>query len=195
MVDPFTDVTIYDVMEWTLNLQAPDGANGLMVHYVFLSEEYDDYIGTTMIDRFYIVLEAGSTNGGAPTVINYGECRDGVGADFGLPECDLESEECCYIGLNSDFSECCWYDGCPDGTWTTDISGTGYSCAPDQTTDSSAYGSSTGWIVTEWPIDAGEVFSLTFHIHDTGDHIFDSEVILDKVLFTPMVNPGTRAVP
>jgi hypothetical protein len=39
---------------------------------------------------------------------------------------------------------------------------------------------STGWLRTSWPIKGGEKFKLTFSIHDEGDGIFDSVVLLDN---------------
>jgi hypothetical protein len=42
------------------------------------------------------------------------------------------------------------------------------------------YHGSTGWLRTSWPIKGGEVFTLTFSIHDEGDAIYDSLVILDN---------------
>jgi Ca-activated chloride channel family protein len=187
---------IYDAMEWRLNLKAPDNANGFSISYVFFSEEYDDYVGSQFNDKFYIVLEAGSTNGGEPTVINFAGCRD-VGSynDFvcspGMQYCN-PGQQYCYIAINTAASECCWYDGCPDGTAETDISGTGFECAASSGQDSEQYGSSTGWMTTEWPIEPGEEFNLTFHIHDTSDGIYDSEVILDRLLFVANVSPGTE---
>jgi len=42
---------------------------------------------------------------------------------------------------------------------------------------------STGWLRTSWPIEGGETFTLTFSIHDEGDGIYDSLVILDNFRF------------
>jgi Ca-activated chloride channel homolog len=39
---------------------------------------------------------------------------------------------------------------------------------------------STGWLRTSWPIKGGEEFTLTFTIHDEGDAIYDSLVLLDN---------------
>jgi hypothetical protein len=39
---------------------------------------------------------------------------------------------------------------------------------------------STGWLRTSWPIRGGERFALTFSIHDEGDAVFDSLVLLDN---------------
>ena len=186
---------IYNAMEWRLHLRAPDSVNGFRVRHMFLSEEYDDYVGSSFNDKFYIILEAGSTNGGTPTVINFTECRDpGSYYDFrcspGMQYCN-PGQRYCYIAINTAMSECCWYQGCPDGTATTDISGTGYECASSPSEDSAASGSSTGWMTTEWPIEPGEEFYVTFHVHDASDGIFDSEIVLDKFRFLQDVEPGT----
>jgi len=50
---------------------------------------------------------------------------------------------------------------------------------------------STGWLRTSWPIEAGETFTLTFSIHDEGDGIFDSVVILDNFRFYEYPAVGT----
>ncbi|UCF98832.1 MAG: von Willebrand factor type A domain-containing protein [Spirochaetaceae bacterium] len=42
------------------------------------------------------------------------------------------------------------------------------------------YHGSTGWLRTSWPIRGGEQFTLTFSIHDEGDGIYDSLVVLDN---------------
>ncbi len=53
------------------------------------------------------------------------------------------------------------------------------------------YHGSTGWLRTSWPIKGGEVFSLTFSIHDEGDAIYDSLVILDNFRFHDYEAVGT----
>jgi hypothetical protein len=114
--------------------------------------------------------------------------------DFIDPVCsDHPYDHCCYIAINTALSECCWYAGCPSGYWTTDIGGTGFSCASSSSSDTSGTGSSTGWLTTTWTIEPQETFDLTFHVHDTGDGIYDSEVILDNFTWyaTP-VSPGTE---
>jgi hypothetical protein len=188
--DEYADAQTFNNMEWTLTLTAPPEAHGFGLKYVFLSEEYDDYIGTTYNDKFYVFLEAGSTNGGARSIINFTGCRNpDQYYDFqcgaGQTGC-AEGDRYCYIAINSAFSDCCWYNGCPDGTSAqvgTKIDGTGYECATSPMDDGSAKGSSTGWLQTTWPILPDETFTITFHIHDTGDGVLDSEVILDSFQF------------
>jgi hypothetical protein len=188
----------FDPFEWRLVFVAPPEAKGFRFKYVFFSEEYDDFIGTTVNDKFYVVLEAASTDGGAAKVINFTSCRDpDAYYDFicaaGDSGCE-EGEKYCYVAINSALSDCCWYNGCPGGFSSevgTNISGTGFECGSPVGTDGSTYGSSTGWLQTSWPIDGGEMFSLTFHIHDTSDQVWDSEVILDAFEFTKDAGSGT----
>jgi hypothetical protein len=183
-----------DEVEYKVVLKAPTNAKGFSIDYVFFSEEYDDYVGTPFNDKFYILMNAPTTTGGQTKVINFTDCRDpGTYYDLTGAECPLASGYCCYIAINTALSECCWYNGCPQGTWKTDISGTGFSCAGSYGADSDAYGSSTGWLTTSSPIEPGETFSLIFHVHDTNDGIFDSEVILDNFHWreTP-TKPGTE---
>lgn len=42
---------------------------------------------------------------------------------------------------------------------------------------------STGWLRTSWPIEPGEKFKLTFSVHDEGDGIYDSLVLVDNFRF------------
>ncbi len=187
--DPFSDETykIHDVVDWHMTIKAPAGAKALRFKYVFFSAEYDEFVSSVFNDKFYVIIEADSTNSGEQTIINFTRCRDpDVYYDF-ICEADqdgcIEGEKYCYIAINSAFSDCCWYNGCPDGLGTTDIAGTGFTCAADQTSDSSSKGSSTGWLQTTWHVDENEVFKLTFHLHDTSDAIYDSQVILDDFQF------------
>ncbi len=209
LTDPFSDeecmgepCTIWDVMEWKLTLKAPDNAKSFRFKYVFFSAEYDEYIGLEFNDKFYVVLEAPSTNAEDPTVINFTKCRDpDLKYDF---ICGPQHKNCiigekyCYIAVNSALSECCWYNGCLDGFAGTDITGTGYECAASEMEEIDSggyiYGSSTGWLQTAWPIDGDEVFTLTFHIHDTSDGLFDSEVIIDAFQFLQTTASGTVVI-
>jgi len=208
--DPFdTAAKVFDVMEWRIHLTAPEGAHGFQVSYVFFSEEYDEYISSQYNDKLYI-FKSLPDDDTSRQIINFTACRDpDTYYDFicgaGNPAC-TEGERYCYIAVNSALSDCCWYPNgssyapnptdpaCPDGTGGTNIGGTGYECADDSSYDTSTNGSSTGWLQTSWPCEPGETFDIVFHIHDTSDGIFDSEMILDSFLFVGESDPGTTPI-
>lgn len=51
---------------------------------------------------------------------------------------------------------------------------------------------STGWLRTTWPVSGGDEFTLTFSIHDEGDCIYDSIVLIDDFRWsTAPVESGT----
>jgi len=167
--DPFAKdgYQTYDNVELKLQIKAPSGAIGFSIDYVYFSEEYEEYIGSSFNDKFYIILNAPKTTQGKSVVINSTSCSNpNAYFDFIDPQ---SGEKKCYIAINTALSEPC-------SNPQTDISGTGFECGPPD----SQHGSSTGWLSTSWPIEGDEVFNLTFHIHDTSDGVFDSEVILDN---------------
>jgi hypothetical protein len=176
--DPFAKdgYTTYDNVEVQLVMKAPPQAIGFSLDYIYFSEEYEEYIGTPYNDKFYMILTAPETTNNVPTVVNSTECSNPNGYfDF----IDKNGNKKCYIAINTAFSEPCW--GPP-----TNISGTGFECGPPD----SYHGSSSGWLTTEWPIKPNEQFTLVFHIHDTSDGIFDSEVIIDN--FKWLTGPFTQ---
>lgn len=194
----------FDVVEWKLRLVAPPQADGIRIHYVFFSVEYDEYVGREFNDKFYVLLNGPQTTGGKDQIINFTSCRPNIAKpDFLCPAGQLGCEEgqgYCYVAVNSALSECCWYDGCTTASSNTDISGTGFECGTEATdyignySMGFTYGSSTGWLVTTWPVKPGEELTLTFHLHDTADSFLDSEVIIDKVVFVNNATAGTVPV-
>jgi hypothetical protein len=193
VADPFASGTMHNAVEFHVSLTAPVNAQGFSFEYVFFSEEYDEYVGSSFNDKFYAVLNAPITTSGVDTITNFTVCRDNSYYDFiDTDACSAHPlGYCCYIAINTALSECCWYPSsasCPSSqcATNTDIQGTGFSCyQPTSTTlcgdaDSSSYGSSTGWLTTQYPIAPGETFTIYFHVHDTADGILDSEVLLDN---------------
>ncbi len=160
--DPFdpSPQQMYDAIEFRVVLKAPPGATGFSLDYIFMSAEYEEFIGDIFNDRFYIIMKAPQTTGNQPTIINFTNCsKPNEYSDF------VEAGQAwCYIAINTAFSEPC-------NNPVTDISGTGHECG---------FGSSTGWLSTSWPINANEQFELTFHIHDTADSRWNSHVLLDN---------------
>ena len=175
---------MYDAVEWSLTMIAPPEAKAFRFKYVFFSAEYEEFISSPFNDKFYVFLEADSTNDGAKTLINFTECREpdtywDFVCEAGDSGCE-EGEKYCYIAINSALSECCWYPygspnasdssapSCPSGFASTSIMGTGFECASSVDLDHDDAGSSTGWLQTTWPITGGEELTVTFHVHDTS---------------------------
>ncbi|BBM81813.1 choice-of-anchor L domain-containing protein [Candidatus Uabimicrobium amorphum] len=50
---------------------------------------------------------------------------------------------------------------------------------------------STSWLRTSWPIEGGETFKLTFSVHDEGDEIYDSLVVIDNFQWHEYESVGT----
>jgi len=78
------------------------------------------------------------------------------------------------ISVNNAFFEVC--EGCTNGT--SELVSTGYPVDD---------AGGTVWLTTTAPVVPGEVMELHFHIWDTGDHVWDSIVLLDN--FTWLVDP------
>lgn len=157
--DPFASdgYDMRDAVEFKLDLVVPEGVTGFSLDFIFMSVEYEEWIGSSFNDKFYLILEAGDSD---PTVINYAACSDpDTYFDF-----ENESGKWCYIAINTAYSEPC-------SNPSTNISGTGFECDK---------GSSTGWLRTTHPVQSGEAFTLTLHIHDTSDQIYDSAAIIDN---------------
>jgi hypothetical protein len=167
--------TIHDSVEFVVTLVAPDGVTGFSLDYIFMSQEYEEWIGTSFNDRFYVVMNAPQTTGGVDQVINFTQCSD-PNSYFDFQQ---GGQKYCYIAINTAFSEPC-------SNPTTDISGSGMDCGSG--------GSSTGWLTTTWTVNPGEVFTLTFHIHDTADQAYDSLVLIDNFVWKGgVVSTGTAA--
>ncbi len=162
VADPFAKdgYKINDAVAMKVTMKAPPGVTGFTIDYIFMSAEYEEWIGSSFNDKFYILLKAPITTGGAETVINFTGCSNPTAySDF-----TLDGKKWCYIAINTAFSEPC-------SSPTTSIAGTGYQCTT---------GSSTGWLQTSWPIEPDEVFELTFRVHDASDNAWDSLTILDN---------------
>ena len=161
--DPYSNdgFTINDAVEMKVTLTVPPGVTGFSVDYIFMSAEYEEWIGSDFNDRFYIILTAPQTTNGQDKVINFTQCSN--------PNSYWDFQDAngkwCYIAINTAFSE-----KCPNAP--TNISGTGHECSSD--------GSSTGWLTTKASVNEGETFTLRFHIHDTSDSAYDSTVLIDN---------------
>ena len=175
-----------DMAQLIIQFNVPHNAEGFSFDFMFLSSEYPEYVCTMFNDTFYAIEVSSVLNNGDPTNISF----------------DGNDNE---ITVNNNFFED------PNG-WTQDLTGTGYDvsdgyaycngdpnqfpgcnmpspCPPPNNTK----GSGTGWLRTTAPVEPGETMTLTFSIHDEGDHILDSCVIIDNFQWVtkPVGDPDT----
>jgi hypothetical protein len=141
---------ICDLQQLAFDLVAPSNVHGFSFDFVFITSEYPEWVGTDFNDTFYAILQ-----------------RLEPEERFNLVFDDSGGE----INASSTFIE-----NPPE----TSLAGTGYDDMVTTGGTTQFCGSSTGWVRTEAPIRPGEPFSLTFSIHDEGDGIFDSLVIIDN---------------
>ena len=152
-----TGATAHDVVQAEVAMVAPPGVTGFSVDYVFMSMEYAVQ-QQKFNDKFYLVLTAAQTTAGEEKVINYVLCKN----PLAYTAFEEDGQKYCYVGAIAELDET------PP---VTNIGGTGYQ-------------TSSGWMRTTWPINAGEEFSLLFHLQDTNDAKHDAAVVLDNFQWT-----------
>jgi hypothetical protein len=166
---------VWDLAQLTVELAPPSNAAGFQFDVMFMSAEFPEFLCQTFNDTFYAIAETEALNDGEPTNIAFDGEGDEVTVNFG-------------------------YFEHPSG-WSTDLSQTPYGvsdsmgeCFPESRRPSCTLpdycntrvglrvvGSGTGWLTAQSPIVAGEsAIRLTFSIHDEGDAILDSAVLLDN---------------
>jgi hypothetical protein len=156
-------VLICDTQQLIIEFTAPTNAVGFSFDFVYLSSEYPEWVDEGFNDTFYAILDRPSTG----EHINIS--LDDYGAEIEVDNAFFQDPP------------------------TTSLDGTGYSdTCTNEDFSVTICGSSTGWLRTAWTIDPGEEFTLTFSIHDEGDGIYDSVVILDNFQWSiDAVDPGT----
>jgi hypothetical protein len=75
------------------------------------------------------------------------------------------------VSINVGFFSVCALSLDPVCTGDSALAGTGYE---------GSEGGGTGWLTTTAPVIPGEKITIRFSIHDEGDHILDSAVIIDN---------------
>lgn len=173
---------INDLTQFEIQLRVPGNAKGFSFDFIFFSVEYPEFVCTQFNDTFYaLVIDDPGLGGGQRTNITF----------------DSEQNE---ITVNAGFFEYPPY-------WSLDITGTQYEvpeaynpgCGGDVVgctvpNPCPAYkGSTTGWLRTTAPATPGADITLIFSIHDEGDSILDSAVIIDNFHWqtVPIEGSGT----
>jgi hypothetical protein len=157
---------ICDAHQIVLRLRAPSNANGFSFDFIYLSTEYPEYVHLGYNDTFYAIIDRPSA--GERQNISYDDSGNEIEVDNTFFE-DPPRTNLAGTG----------YEGrCTNEDWSRDVCG-----------------SSTGWLRTSWSITPNEEFTLTFSIHDEGDGLLDSAVILDNFAWSlNTVEPGTDLI-
>jgi hypothetical protein len=157
--------TICDVQQLEVELVAPTNATGFSFDLIFISSEYPEWVGSEFLDTYYTLVDVP----GSPRI---NITADTAGQPLTVSNAMLEDPP------------------------VTSLAGTGYSDIITSTGGTvEACGSSSGWLRTTAPVEPGQAFTITFSIHDEGDGIYDSLVILDDFRWLAgAVTPGTLRI-
>lgn len=159
-----TDLT--DSANLRLKLKVPSNAKGIAFRFKFYSSEWPEWVCTKYNDFFMALLSTKAS---------------GLPADHNI-SFDAQKNP---VSVNNAFFEVCdpnaGSSACPAGT--SELDGTGI--AGPQLDD----GGGTRWLETTAPVTPGETITLELMIWDTGDHSYDSLVLLDDFRWLP--NPAS----
>jgi hypothetical protein len=139
-----------------LSIRVPTNAQSFSYQFKFYTSEYPEWVCDEYNDFFLALLT--STASGIPADRNISFDANGNP-----------------VSVNNAFFQVCSPQGnnpCPDGV--AELAGTGMA------TSAGKNGGGTSWLTTEAPITPGETIELRFIIWDTGDHWYDSLVLLDN---------------
>ena len=163
----------YDSAGLELSIRVPTNALSFSYLFNFYTHEFPEYICSEWNDYFVALL----------TPKPAGVLDGNISFDtFGNP-----------VTVNNGFLDVCTsrYAGgkffeCTQGPGL--LAGTGF----DST---SPPGASTGWLKTSTNVEPGGVITIRLAIWDTGDHIFDSTVLIDKFEWLTEAIESTQTEP
>ena len=173
------DPKINDSVVLHFKLQAPQNAKGFSFDFRFFSFEYPRWICTTFNDFFLTQL---TDENGAPLVnadgnISFDEKGSAVSVNNAFfTTCVARTCGGTYGACPASFEEGCQGGKCGTCNSPEEL----YAFTPTPYNGASGRGGATAWLSTQAPIKGGQIFNLDFYIWDTGDHAYDSTVILDN---------------
>jgi hypothetical protein len=174
---------VHDVIAVELKLKAPKNASGVRFDLNFFSSEWPAYICSMFNDGFIAYLDAKGFNNGTPDNMSFDGKKNPISVNNGFfDRCTPNVDTGCAPGAQPSTSQC------PGGP--KELAGTGYGVTGKWCevyaligaggNDTSTNGGATGWLTSSAPVAAGEEFTLTFYLWDTGDGVLDSSVLLDN---------------
>lgn len=172
--------SVNDVVGVKLRFRVPRNAKGIRFEFNFHSGEWPEYVCTRFNDGFVAMLSSKAFNGGVPENISFDSLNNPVSVNNAFfDRCTPQSTVGCQAEQRN-------VAACPGGT--SELGGTGFG-EPERTYcgfTKSVPGGATGWLRSQAPLEPGEVATIQFIIWDTGDHNYDSSVLLDNMTFEPL---------
>jgi len=164
---------VHDVVGVKLKLKAPPNSSGVKFDFNFFTSEWPAFVCSRFNDAFIAYLESkGMTDN-----MSFDKDKNPVSVNNGFfDRCTPGVMTGCAPGAVKGTSNC---PGGPDELAGTGFGVTDQYCKPFGN-DQSTGGGATGWLTSQAPITAGEEFTLTFIVWDTGDSQLDSSVLLDN---------------
>ncbi|MFO7736258.1 MAG: choice-of-anchor L domain-containing protein [bacterium] len=173
--------TINDPVMFEIKLKTPPIAKGVEFNINFLTFEYPKWVCSEYNDFFVTLLDSEYTSDD-PEMQNPGDknlARDENGNQVGVNLAPSGLFKICPVGD---------YPGCEGDA---ELEGSGLE-QENEEQDNSEYGGGTGWLLTRGNVLPDEEITLRFAIWDTGDHMYDSIVLIDNFKWlTEEVKPGT----
>jgi hypothetical protein len=167
----------------SLTIRAPTNAKSFSYNFDFFSSEYSEWLCTAYNDTF-IARYTGSLNPFSDKNISFDSKNNPVSVNVG------------FFAI----------PGSPTATSHPHLTNTGFDGVCDNYSKPDGLcGGATGFLTTTAPVKPGETITLHFSIWDTGDHKWDSTVLLDafkwstapasiQTLPTPAPTPPTYSV-
>jgi hypothetical protein len=151
----------------SMQIRAPTNALSFSYMFDFFSTEYSEWICTAYNDTF-IALYYGALNPFADKNISFDSNNNPVSVNVG------------FFGIPTN----------PSLTSHPHLDGTGFAgyCGNYGQSPNGMCGGATGWLTTTAPVNPGEVITLHYSIWDTGDHVWDSTVLLDNFRWSPQTS-------
>lgn len=181
---------VCDLAQLQVTLHPPRNARGLQFRLMFLTAEWPEFLCQMFNDTFYAIYTSELLFGGQPTNISFDIRQREITVNVGFFENPAEWTEpldqtpfgeadpgaSCYDDPYDPAEECTLPPYCGSGA------NLGY------------VGSGTGWLLTRAPFERGEEeVTLVFSIHDEGDSLLDSVVLLDDFQWLPYKPPVTTS--
>jgi hypothetical protein len=173
--------SVYDLGQWTMEIDVPNNVRGLAFDFMFLSAEFPEYLCQEYNDTFHALLESQAVNAGEVTNISFDPQGRQITVNVGYFEdpaawtVDLNATP---MGVQDTFS-----GRCPGFGTASSCTLPAYCSSSDEL---DRVGSGSGWLRTAAPVLPGETrMRLTFSIHDEGDPSLDTLVLLDRFEWLP----------